>query len=145
VNLSTVYGATQDRHTKQLGGFTLGETVVRMSDKEVFPFLLNLGNRFFRILYTCLDGTVRDIIGRQGVYKSAQDGEVQGNGHAMRNYERENISFWTCAPGNKVNMGTGKGYRTIRAAGILAIRCEGTDILTDEGIRALADAEVISQ
>ncbi len=48
------------------------------------------------------------------------------------------LSFWTCAYGDKVNTGAGKGYRTLRADGILAINVDGTSVLTDAGILAIA-------
>ena len=139
MNITQALGAKKDRHAVKLGDLILGQKVVRIGDaKEVFEFVSNLGGRFFRVIYRCLDGSIRDILGRQGVHVSKQDGEVQGIGHAMRNEERLNLSFWTDCQGGKVNLGTGRGYRTLRAAGILALRIEGTDILTDEGVRALA-------
>ena len=140
INLSTMLGARADKHARNVGAFVLSETIVRIgSARDVFNFVSNLGSRMFRIVYRCKDGTVRDMTGRQGVYNSRQDGMVQGVGHAMRSEENLTLSFWTATFGNKVNTGTGKGYRTIRASGILAIRCEGTDILTDSGLAALRE------
>jgi len=138
MNITTTFGAKRDRYAKAQGEFILGATVVRLGDaQEVWTFLRAIEGRSFRVIYRCLDGKVRDMIGRQGVYKSSQDGTVAGTGHAMASAERLNLSFWTYAYGKKVNVGAGKGYRTLKASGILAIRCEGTDILTDEGIREL--------
>ena len=91
----------------------------------------------FRVIYRCKDGTIRDMTGRQGVYNSRQDGMVRGVGRAMRSESAMTLSFWTDCQGGKVNTGSGQGYRTLRAIGILAIRCEGTDILTDAGLAAL--------
>ena len=143
VNLTEVLGAKRDRHARAQGDLVLGSQVVRIGDDAaVFGFVSNLESRFFRIVYRCQDGTIRDMTGRQGVFDSRQDGMVQGVGHRMRDAVRLNLSFWTDARGGKVNTGSGKGYRTIRAAGILAIRVQGTDILTDAGIAALRDATV---
>ena len=132
------FNARGDRHARNVGPFLLSETIVRIGDaRTVFEFVSNLGSRMFRVIYRCKDGTIRDMTGRQGVYNSRQDGRVQNVGHAMRNTDKMTLSFWTDCQGGKVNTGTGKGYRTLRAIGILAIRCEGTDILTDMGLAAL--------
>lgn len=134
INLTRLWNAKRDSYAKRQGAFVLSSDVVLLGDaREVWEFLRACGDRIFRVIYVCKDGTVRDMIGRQGVYKSSQDGTVQGIGHAMASAERLNLSFWTFAHGQKVNTGTGKGYRTLRAAGILAIRCEGHDILTAAG------------
>ena len=134
INLTETWEAKRDRYAKSQGEFILSGDVVLIGESvEVWEFLRACGDRIFRVLYRCLDGTVRDMIGRQGVYKSDQDGEVLNVGHAMADPDRLNLSFWTFAHGKKVNTGGGKGYRTLRAAGILAIRCEGHDILTEEG------------
>ena len=138
LNLSTMLGAKKDKYARKLGDLILGSKVVRIgSARDVFEFVSNLESRFFRVIYRCLDGSIRDMTGRQGVYASKQDGEVQGTGHRMRNEERLNLSFWTDCQGGKVNLGMGKGYRTLKAAGILLLRVQGTDILTDAGIEAL--------
>lgn len=141
LNLSAMLGARKDAHARKLGDLILGSKVVRIgSARDVFNFVSNLDGRFFRIVYRCKDGKVRDMTGRQGVYNSRQDGMVQGIGHSMRNADKMTLSFWTDCQGGKVNTGTGKGYRTIRAEGILALRIEGTDILTDAGIEAMRNA-----
>ena len=141
LNLSTMLGAKKDKHARKLGDLILGSKVVRIgSARDVFEFVSNLESRFFRIIYRCLDGSIRDMTGRQGVHNSKQDGEVLNVGHAMRNVERLNLSFWTDCQGGKVNLGTGHGYRTIKAEGILALRVQGTDILTDAGIEAMRNA-----
>lgn len=143
MNLNTALGATKDRHATRAGDIILGNEIVRIGDSlEVFQFVSKLGSEFFRIIYQCLDGKVRDMIGRQGVFASKQDGEVEGIGPRMRNEERLNLSFWTDTRGGKVNIGAGKGYRTIRAAAILAIKVRGTVIVTDAGIVALREARV---
>lgn len=134
INLTQLWEAQRDRYAKRQGEFILsGDVVLIGDDREVWDFMRACGDRIFRVVYRCKDGTVRDMIGRQGVYKSAQDGRVQGTGHAMASETRLNLSFWTFAHGQKVNMGSGAGYRTLKAAGILAIRCEGHDILTRAG------------
>lgn len=138
INLTELWSAQRDRYAKRQGPFVLeGEAKVIGNAREVWDFMRACGDRIFRVVYVCKDGTVRDMIGRQGVYKSEQDGTVQGIGHAMASEENLTLSFWTFAHGKKVNTGAGKGYRTLRAAGILAIRCEGHDILTETGIAAL--------
>lgn len=138
IDLTTLWDAQRDRYAKQQGMFILSGDVVRIGDaREVWDFMRGCGDRIFRVVYRCKDGTVRDMIGRQGVSDSAQDGKVQNIGHAMASEERLTLSFWTFAHGQKVNTGAGKGYRTLRAAGILAIRCEGHDILTAEGYDAI--------
>lgn len=138
VNLTALWNTQRDRYAKAQGAFILSGDVKVIGDAaEVWQFMRACGDRIFRVIYVCKDGTVRDMIGRQGVYKSSQDGTVQGIGHAMASSERGTLSFWTFAHGQKINNGTGKGYRTLRAAGILAIRCEGHDILTAVGREAL--------
>lgn len=139
MNLTQTLQAKRDRYAKAQGEFVLGANIIRLgSDAEVWEFVRSLESRTFRVIYACKDGTVRDMIGRQGVHQSSQDGTVAGTGHAMACAERLNLSFWTFAHGQKVNTGAGKGYRTLRAAGILAIRCQGVDIVTDAGVTALA-------
>ena len=134
INLTQLWEAKRDAYAKQQGEFILTDSVMVIGDaRETWEFIRACGDRIFRVVYVCLDGTVRDMIGRQGVYNSEQDGHVAGTGHAMASAERLNLSFWTFAHGEKVNNGSGKGYRTFRAAGILAIRCEGNDILTAAG------------
>jgi hypothetical protein len=122
-----------------MGAFVLGAELVRMGNAQaVWQFLRACGGRQFRVVYACQDGRVRDMIGRQGVYDSRQDGTVQGIGRAMTCERALTLSFHTTTHGAKVNTGTGKGYRTLRAAGILAIRIDGVDVLTDAGVIALA-------
>ena len=142
VNLTETLGAKRDAYARKLSPFVLSGEVIRLTDAAtVWAFVRALGGRTFRTVYVCQDGTVRDMIGRGGVYASAQDGDVQGIGHAMADADRLNLSFWTYAHGSKVNTGTGKGYRTLRAAGILALRVDGADIVTDSGIEALRAAK----
>lgn len=133
-NLSSLLEGKKDSHAKQQGDFILGDTVHLIGGHaETWEFMRNLGGRMVRLIYECKDGTRRDIIGRQGVYQSKQDGTVKGLGHAMTSEARLTLSFHTHTYGNKVNTGSGKGYRTLRAAGILAIRVDGEDILTAQG------------
>lgn len=143
MNLTATFGATKDQYARKLGDLVLGQKVVRIGDSaQVWKFVRDCGGRMFRVVYECQDGRIRDMIGRQGVYDSCQDGRVQNVGHAMASEENLTLSFWTnCHNGSKVNTGAGKGYRTLRAAGILAMRIEGTDILTDAGMRKLAQLE----
>lgn len=145
VNLTETLNATRDRYARAQGAFVLSGDVARIHNpREVWAFVRACGGRTFRVLYRCQDGTIRDMIGRQGVYASSQDGEVEGIGHAMASADRLNLSFWTFAHGDKVNTGTGKGYRTLRASGILALRIDGADILTDAGIVALRSAALVN-
>ena len=141
MNLSALLGAKRDSYARNLGDMVLSGDVLRLGDaKAVWNSVRAMGGRQFRIIYRCIDGKVRDIIGRQGVHNSAQDGEVEGIGAPMENATRLTLSFWTATHGGKVNTGTGKGYRTIRAAGILAIRVDKETVLTDAGIVAIANA-----
>lgn len=134
INLTEVFEAKRDRYAVRQGSFVLSDIVVIIGDPaEVWEFMRACGDRIFRVIYRCKDGTVRDMIGRQGVHNSEQDGEVLNVGHAMACATRLNLSFWTFAHGEKVNTGKGAGYRTLKAEGILAIRCEGHDILTAAG------------
>ncbi len=143
MNLTTTLRARKDAHARKQGDLVLGQQVVRIGDAAtVWEFVSKLGSRFFRVVYCCKDGAIRDIMGRQGVYASKQDGEVQGIGHAMRSEKNLTLSFWTDCRGGKANTGAGHGYRTLRAAGILALRVDGVDILTDAGIEALRQAEL---
>lgn len=143
MNLNMILGATKDVFARRLGDLVLGQRIVKLgSAQEVFEFVSKLESRIFRVIYVCQDGSIRDMTGRQGVYASKQDGMVRNVGHAMRNEERLNLSFWTATHGAKVNTGAGKGYRTLCARGILAIRVDGCDILTDAGIEALRKAHV---
>ncbi len=143
MNLTTILSAKKDAHARRLGDFSLAQRIVQIGDAaEVFRFVSELGGRFFRVVYRCKDGTVRDMTGRQGVYVSKQDGEVQGIGKPMRDAARLNLSFWTDCQGGKVNNGSGKGYRTLKAEGILAMRIGETDILTAAGIEAVRVAVV---
>lgn len=138
-NLTELFSARRDRYARAQGDFILTDSVVLIGDeKETWEFVRALGGRMFRVIYACKDGTVRDLIGRQGVHNSAQDGTVEGTGHRMTSIENLTLSFWTGTDGGKVNTGTGKGYRTLRAQGILAIRCEGIDILTEQGHLAMS-------
>lgn len=137
--MGNLLGAKPDSYAKRQGSYVLGSDVVRISDAlTVWNFVRALGSKTFRVLYRCQDGMVRDIIGRQGVYDSAQDGAVQGVGGSMAQ-QGYSLSFWTNVHGGRaVNTGVGKGYRTLLASGILALRVDGVDILTDAGIKALA-------
>ena len=138
MNLTQTLNARKDRHARRLGDLILGQKVVRIgSAHEVWQFVRDCGGRMMRVLYVCKDGTIRDMIGRGGVHASAQDGKVRNVGHAMASAENLTLSFWTDTSGGKVNTGAGKGYRTLRARGILALRIDGTDIITDAGANVL--------
>lgn len=134
VNVTDLLHAIRDRYAKRQGPFVItGQPQTLTGAAETWEFMRELGGKTVRIVYECLDGKVRDIIGRQGVYNSDQDGRVENVGHPMADAGLLTLSFWTFAHGQKVNTGTGKGYRTLRAAGILAIRVDETDYLTAYG------------
>jgi hypothetical protein len=139
MNLSEKFQSKTDSYNARMGAFVVADSAISAGDSvSVWDHFIALGSRQVRVLYRCRDGVVRDIIGRQGVYASEQDGAVRGNGHAMRSRARLTISFHTSVHGGAgVNVGAGKGYRTLRAAGILAYRCEGTDFITNEGLASL--------
>ena len=139
INLSQKFGSKRDAYAQQMGDMVAtGDIVLAGSAVSVWDHFVALGGRSVRVIYRCKDGAIRDIIGRQGVYESAQDGAVGGNGHAMRSRQRLTLSCWTAVHGGAaVNTGSGAGYRTLRAAGILAYRCQGHTFLTDEGAALL--------
>jgi hypothetical protein len=117
----------------------IANAVVAIGDSdEVFDLLDRLNGKWVRMIYECRDGVRRDIMGRTGVYASAQDGEVQGIGRPMRDAERLNVSFWTPTKG-KVNTGAGVGYRTIRCDGILVMVVAQVVLVTEAGRRALQE------
>lgn len=144
-NLTKAFRARKDAYAKRQGDLVLGQDAILIGDSaEVWHWFRSLESRLVRVIYECKDGTRRDIIGRQGVHNSAQDGTVQNIGHAMANAERLTLSFWTHTHGTKVNIGTGAGYRTLRATGILAVKVDGHVILTDQGLRALGQEQPVS-
>jgi len=76
INLTEQWDAKRDAYAKSQGDFVLkGDVTLIGDDREVWEFMRACGDRIFRVVYVCLDGTVRDMIGRQGVHKSKQDGE----------------------------------------------------------------------
>ena len=139
INLSEKFVAKRDAYASQMGDLVATGDIVMAGDSvSVWDHFVALGGRQIRVIYRCKDGSIRDIVGRQGVYASEQDGVVSGNGHAMRSRERLTLSFHSHVFGGAgVNNGAGKGYRTLRAAGILAYRVEGHTFLTDEGAALL--------
>jgi len=140
MNITATLNAKSDACARNVGPFIIGDegALYVGSPSDVWSFVKGLGGRQFRVIYRCKDGRIRDMIGRQGVYNSAQDGMVQGVGHAMESEQNLTLSFWTNVYGGRaVNTGAGKGYRTLRADGILAIRCNGVTVLTGEGLRSL--------
>ena len=139
MNITEATSARSDRYAKRQGPFVLGNESHRIDDpRAVWDWMVSLGGRQFRVLYRCENGIVRDLIGRQGVHDSEQDGAVQGTGVPMRSAKRLTLSFWTNVfGGKKVNTGAGKGYRTLRADRILAVRCGKVDVITTELIREL--------
>ncbi len=140
VNLTQLFDAKRDRYARAQGNLVAVDTLIFIGeDAEVWRFMRENTREFFRVIYECLDGTRRDMIGRQGVHRSAQDGQVEGIGHAMACEEKLNLSFWTFSYGDKVNTGAGSGYRTLKASGILALKVRGTVVLTQRGREILRD------
>lgn len=139
LNLTSLLGLRRDRYAKNVGAFLLSDGFAYIGDGvSVWDWMRSIGGLQVRIAYICADGKRRDMIGRQGVHDSAQDGTVAGTGHAMSNRDGLTLSFWTCAYGDKVNTGSGEGYRTIRADRILAINIQRGDeiegqFVTDTG------------
>jgi hypothetical protein len=131
MNLSEKFVAKRDSYASQMGPFVVTGNAISAGDPvSVWDHFVALAHRQVRVLYRCRDGVVRDIIGRQGVHNSQQDGAVTGNGHAMRNRARLTLSFHTSVHGGAgVNVGAGKGYR--------AYRCEGVTFITNEGLASL--------
>jgi hypothetical protein len=139
MNLTKQFVAKRDAYASQMGDLVVTDQAVSAGDMvSVWDHFVALGGRQIRVIYRCKDGKVRDIVGRQGVHNSAQDGKVGGNGHQMRSRANLTLSFHTSVHnGAAVNVGAGKGYRTLRAAGILAYRCEGVTFITNEGLASL--------
>jgi hypothetical protein len=135
MNLTSTLHAIKDRYAKKLGPFELTRAAEILHGAEsTWNFIRKQGGLEMRIIYECLDGKVRDVIGRQGVYDSAQDGPVLGIGHPMTDAGLLTFSFWTCTfDGKAVNTGAGKGYRTLRAHGVIAIHVNGKDYVTAYG------------
>jgi hypothetical protein len=138
VNLTDLLSARKDRYARALGAFTLSGNIEAGSDAvSVWEFLMSQNGKQFRVLTQCLDGTVRDMIGRGGVFDSKQDGTVEGIGQAMTNPDKLTLSLWTATHGKKVNTGAGKGYRTLKAENIIAIHAQDRQILTAFGLELL--------
>lgn len=135
VQLGSMLSATSDRYAKALKPFALSDNIeVGSSAVSVWELLRSQNGKQFRVLVQCQDGTVRDWVGRGGVYNSKQDGEVQGVGTPMANRDLLNLSFWTATHGSKVNTGAGKGYRTLKAEYVIAIHAGGCEYLTAFGL-----------
>ena len=135
IDLGKLLHAKGDRYAKQLGSFSLSDSIEVGSDAvSVWNLLRSQNGRTFRVLVQCQNGVVRDWIGRGGVYDSRQDGTVQGTGAPMANEDRLNLSFWTATYGDKVNTGTGKGYRTLKAEFVIAIHASGKQYFTAFGM-----------
>lgn len=155
IDLTSLLGLRRDRYAKNVGHFLLTKGACEGigNGLEVWDWMRNLGGLQLRIAYLCENLKRRDIIGRQGVHNSRQDGKVKGDGHAMASREGLTLSFWTCifdSEGNeltgealriyqdehpdKCNTGTGLGYRTIRSDRILAVRIEQGDSIMSQHI-----------
>ena len=145
INLSKVFDAKKDQYARKLGDWILSDNIAMMGDTASFwDFMRNLGGLQFRVMVRCLDGTVREWIGRQGVHSSAQDGEISGNGRPMASQKAGNLSFWTATHGSKVNTGDGFGYRTLKVSGIIAVRVNDQDYLPEIGVLELRAAGIIN-
>ncbi len=128
MNLSRTFSARRDNFAKGMGDWILrdDESISILGDwREVFATL----DRFvangwqFRLIVESLKKTRHDIVVRRGVYKSQQDGTVQGVGAAMTDATTGNFGTWCHVyDGKAVNTGAGKGYRTWNAGRVLAIR-----------------------
>lgn len=140
INLTSLLGAVRDRYAKSLGSFELFEGFHETgSGVSTWDTFRSFGGSMVRVLYfSATSGKVRDIVGRQGVHNSSQDGTVEGTGHAMTNRQGLTLSFHTHTfEGQAVNTGAGKGYRTLRADRILAINANGQQYLTALGRRII--------
>lgn len=134
MNLSTLLSAKADRYAKVQGAFILFDGFDYTGDGvSTWDWFRGLGGSLVSVLYLTAKGDVRLMVGRQGVHNSEQDGTVQGVGRAMANREGLTLSFWTATHGDKVNTGTGQGYRTLRADRIIAVNVNGQQFITDTG------------
>lgn len=139
INLSSLFGAQNDRYAKAQGDFLLFNGFNYTGNGvSTWDWFRSLGGSFVTILYLTAKNEIRSMIGRQGVHDSSQDGTVAGTGHAMANRDGLTLSFWTGTDGDKVNTGAGKGYRTLRSDRILVVNANGKQYVTDTG-KALID------
>jgi hypothetical protein len=133
-NITKAFGAIIDRNGLPRGDWECA--TVGFIDADDAVAILALARRkgaFVRLIYRCEDGARRDMIGRQGVYDSQQDGPVANVGHAMAK-DGETVSFWSQG---LVNERRDSGYRTLRIDGILAIKVAGVTMLTPAGKQTL--------
>jgi hypothetical protein len=140
LNLTTLLGSVRDSYAKKLGDFLLFDGFHETGDGvSTWDRFRSFRGEMVRVLYfSATSGKIRDIVGRQGVHNSSQDGTVEGTGHAMTNRQGLTLSFHTHThEGRAVNTGAGKGYRTLRADRILAINANGQQYVTDLGRRII--------
>ncbi len=129
LNLTSLLSAVRDRYAKNVGAFELFANFGQLGNgPSVWQWMRAQKGLQMRVLYLTKSNVVRDMIIRQGVHKSMQDGIVAGTGHAMANQETGTLSAWTCVfDGKAVNTGAGFGYRTMKAERILAINLHTVD------------------
>ena len=142
LNLTKLLKARKDSYAQAMGAFILRQDAEEIGDhQEAWLFMRRHCHLQTRVLWRCDNGIVRDVDIRQGVYNSQQDGLVAGDGHPMADFLLLNLATWTCVFGGKaVNTGTGSGYRTMGARGILVIRVNQKDFVTAEGAALIRGA-----
>lgn len=99
------------------------------------------GGLFFRMIARSeRTGRLHDVIVRQGVYKSKQDGMVKGTGNRMRK-EGRRFGTWAYSPtGVPLNTGEGKGYRSWLYSNVILVVARDGIGVTSEGTRLLTEA-----
>ena len=128
LNLTSLLSAVRDRYARNVGAFELFAGYATINATNVWQWMRARKGLQMRILYVTKDNVVRDMIVRQGVYKSSQDGTIAGTGHSMADETNGTLSAWTCVFGGKaVNTGAGFGYRTLKSERILAINIHVVD------------------
>lgn len=103
--------------------------------------LAGMGGLFFRAIVRAeCSGRLHDIIVRQGVWRSEQDGEVAGEGRTMRLAGRR-FGTWAYSPkGTKFNEGAGVGYRSWLYQNLLVLVVKDGVCLTNEGVKVVTEA-----
>lgn len=129
LDLTALLSAVRDRYAKAVGSFELFAGSANIGNGPcVWQWMRARKRLQMRILYLTKANVVRDMIVRQGVHKSTQDGTVAGTGQSMANEETGTLSAWTCVFGGKaVNTGAGLGYRTLKAERILVVNIHVID------------------
>jgi hypothetical protein len=137
ININSLLKPSRD------AGIRSGDIIVPQSFLLIEPeqALAGLRGLFFRAIVRAeCSGRLHDIIVRQGVWRSGQDGEVAGDGRPMR-VEGRRFGTWAYSPkGTKLNEGAGVGYRSWLYQNLLVLVVKDGVCLTNEGVRVVTEA-----